>query len=205
MKKVRDQAVSYTCVFPIKRHMFFRLMLTRLNWSGLCLLRVKGISGLSQVQWQSGKRWPCTGRILTKRIFLDGWWGMGVFFLLGWEYGKEDCWICMIISYPEMRYSRYLGRDGKSITSETTLWMIAALYSEMKCQGQSSRLPFPYSWWSERKCDSRANGLQVRSNVVLQRRASGQTVGTLPRGSPPRQIEPLTAMPFAFPHQFTVP
>ena len=56
----------------------------------------------------------------------------------------------------------------------------------MKCQGQSSRLPFPYSWGSERKCDSRANGLQVRSNVVLQRRAPGQTVGTLPRGSPPQ-------------------
>lgn len=36
--------------------------------------------------------------------------------------------------------------------------MIAALYSEMKCQGQASRPPFPYSWWSERKCNSGAKG-----------------------------------------------
>lgn len=32
----------------------------------------------------------------------DGVWVY--FFLLGWEYGKEDRWICMIILYPEMRY-----------------------------------------------------------------------------------------------------
>lgn len=52
---------SRTCVFPIKWHMFFGLMLARLNRSGLCLLGVKAISGISQVEWQSDRCRPVLG------------------------------------------------------------------------------------------------------------------------------------------------
>lgn len=40
----------------------------------------------------------------------------------------------------------------------------------MKCQGQSSMLPLPYSWWSERKCNSGAKGHagKVKCGATMQ-------------------------------------
>lgn len=61
--------------------------------------------------------------------------------------------------------------------------MIAAFYSEMKQQGQSSRLPLPYCWWSESKCSSGAEGHagKVKCGAAVQ--FPQQRLGIFPMGS----------------------
>lgn len=75
--------------------------------------------------------------------------------------------------------------------------MIAALNSEMKCQGQSSRPAFPYSWWPERKCNSgtKCRAGEVKCDATMQ--FPQLNIGLFAYGKPHlKQTEPLTPTRF---------
>lgn len=83
--------------------------------------------------------------------------------------------------------------------------MIAALYSEMKCQGQASRPPFSHSWWSERKCNSGAKGHAGEVNRSMSSSSPNSILCTCLIGNLPSNNLSHSPQYSAFPHLLTKP